>query len=180
MDIAGVLALFDQHAEGIKSFGVATSAIVAAATFVWKTRAEQRARERQIYNDLDEKYFVINQLILYHPRLDVSWYRDIPDVPRTGDELHQQDILFEMITRLFERAFLIFRDAGSDHHRRQWQGWHDFIEDYCRKRSYRDWWQRTDWPLRQFQAGDSSQFDVEFEAYMAQMLAQTQPVSPRP
>jgi hypothetical protein len=177
MEPLALMEFLNAYAEGIRSAGLALSAVVAALTFVWKSRLEQRARERQIYSDLDDKYFRIHELILAHPKLDVSWYRDEPNVPLTRDEQHQQDVMYELITRLFERAYLTFGYASWGHRRRQWRGWVDYIEDYCRKQSYRQWWQKENWPLRTYRPGESTQFDRSFEAFMSRALKATQPRS---
>ena len=168
--LASVLDFFGRHSDGIQTVGFVGSALVAVCTYWRKTRLERIETERQVYREVEEIYFQIHEMTLQYPDLDVSWYRDEPDRPLSASEALQQNVLFEMITRMFESAFLVYRHSSDDFRHRQWDGWNDFIDDYLKKRSYRTWWLREDWPLKTYKAGDYSQYDRDFEKFIAEKL----------
>lgn len=140
------------------------------AVFYWKTREEQQDRKRKLYDEIDAAYIDVHKLLLEHPDVDASWFVDQPDKPLSDDQLYRQYLVYEIIVRLFERIFLTFQHASSSQRAAQWNGWDCWIEDYCKKRSFQDWWLRDDAPLRAAAEGDTYQFDKGFESYIFEKM----------
>jgi hypothetical protein len=170
-------AFFRVNKDEIQTASAIVQAVVLAIgalgglyAYAKNARREQRHRDRQVFQEIDDIYFRINELIVRHPQLDVSWYSNGINAPLTADQKLQQDTMFELITRMFERAFLAYLDASANARRQEWQGWKDFIGDYSRKTSYRDWWNKEDWPLRRIEQGGYSQYNAGFEKFMNEMM----------
>lgn len=126
------------------------------------TRKEARDREYGTYNALDDKYLAFQQLCLEHPRLDIG---DVPlaaPPALTADEQTQELIAFTILGSVFERAYLMYQDQRPSVRIRQWLGWHEYIESYCRRRNFRDAWTVT-----------GRTFDVRFQQYMEGVIRGT-------
>ena len=175
MALADIFAGLENHAQAIQAVVVVISAAGALATFIWKTISEARDRERQLYNELYVTSRHVHKVILEHSHLDVSWFRDAPGKPLSEEDAHKQDMIFDMLTRLFEHAFLIFETASGAQRQRQWAGWDDYIGEYCRKRSYWRWWDRTEWPLKTYRPEGDHGYDKSFGRYLEGKFAAAAP-----
>ena len=138
--------------------------VPADITFVRKTLQEIKEKEEKIYLQIDEATFQINKLILAHPQLGVSWWQDQPTRPLSEEELVQQAILFDMLTALFERTFLVYQEASSKQRHAQWAGWEQFMLDYCRKQGYRNWWNLL------VENHEGPQYDKRFVRFMNEYI----------
>lgn len=122
----------------------------------WKTKNKEQAdREYGTYNALDEKYVEFQKLCLEHPQLDVF---DIPD--QTPSVLNEEQrklelVAFTLLFSIFERAYLMYYDQSNKIKKRQWSGWEEYIESYCKRDNFRNAWDIS-----------GNTFDSEFEAYM--------------
>jgi hypothetical protein len=138
-------------------------------TFISNIRRERREADMNAFAEADARYHDWNMAIMSYPHLDVSWYQNgVRRNDLTEEERHQQDLLFEILTRIIERAFLVYRMSSSSVRHSQWSGWDQFATDYCAKPNYRDWWFGG-----KTSVGDvSTQFDRDFERYMNGKFAQ--------
>lgn len=128
------------------------------------TAREATDREYGTYNALDDKYLEFQKLCLEFPRLDVS---DIPLVnpPELNEFERQQELIaFTMLMSVFERAFLMYKDQGVKIRREQWDGWHEYIEGYCRRANFRGAWEIS-----------GKTFDARYQAFMKDILRRTAP-----
>src|SRR5437588_900857 len=76
-------------------------------------RKEQREREEQVYNALDEKYIDFVELCLQHPYLDVF---DIPDnesAVLTTQQKKEELIVFTVLVSIMERAYIMYHDQNN-------------------------------------------------------------------
>lgn len=118
-------------------------------------RKEQIDREYGTYNALDEKYLEFQRICFEHPQLDVFDIRDgtssVLDQPQKKQEL----IAFTILFSIFERAYLMYHDQSTTVKERQWLGWEEYIESYCKRENFRNAW-----------CISGKTFDSEFQAYM--------------
>ena len=77
------------------------------------SRRENIARTEKIYESVDTAFVDFNKLIVNYPHLNVTWY-DVAPRTLSDDESTQRYIIFDLLTNMFERAFLIYADAASD------------------------------------------------------------------
>jgi hypothetical protein len=141
---------------------------IAVLVFYSKYRKEQEARAEEIYQTLDDLWVNFNSLLLRYPNLDAAYVTFEPRT-LTPEEKVQQYVIFDVLTTMFERAYLAYLRASKGQRTQQWRGWEAYIDHYCKKQSYRDWWflpVHSAGPTSQ--AIHDSQYDVRFEKYMMQ------------
>ena len=143
---------------------------VAIVLYARSLLAEKHAREWAIYQSVQEKYMNFLDTALSRPKVGVLWTE--PDVLKgelSADERIDQDLLFNILTSIFERAFLVYRRASSAQRRRQWAGWESFIEAYARRRNFREWWRSyAESPVI------TNQYDLGFERYLNEKIDRAQ------
>jgi hypothetical protein len=122
-------------------------------------------------DEVTKSYIDYQQLCLSYPNLATSCFgRPAPHL--TEAESIQRDLMFDIVTSIFERAFVAVREEGPpDVRNSQWPRWKTFIEGFTTRLDYREWWRenvfdfdRKDW------SNDQPQYDREFEKYMHSRL----------
>lgn len=122
-----------------------------------------------IYQEVDHAYVEYVRLCFDHPRLDCYTVASAsaPTPPLSPDEQAQQRILYDMLTDVFETAyvhFVKFRDrvAGEEGEKLiddQWETWDDYIEEFITRPAYLEVW---------FQV--SSGYDEGLQCYMRKLI----------
>jgi hypothetical protein len=134
------------------------------------TTKEQSDREYGTYNALDEKYLEFLEMCYANPRLDIFDISDRPPQKLNPLEEKQELIAFTMLFSVFERSFLMYHDQSNEVRTRQWTGWHEYIQQYCKRDNFRRAW-----------TASGSTFDSGFQEFMQQEISEcgaTQPVVP--
>jgi hypothetical protein len=79
----------------------------------------------------------------------------------TEEQIERKRIIFELLTSLFERAFiLVYEPNMNTQTRRLWSSWEDYIRYWCRRQDYRS-------ALESLLEGE----DPDFEAYIKKIAA---------
>lgn len=175
--LQSILQFCNSNAPAIKAIGSLGTLIVGIVAFLKYRSSQEKAAardEQAIFDSIDATYMDLNKIMLAHPALDASWFSDDQKRILSEEQRLQQSIIFDMTTRLFERAFLVFTRASSSHRARQWSGWEAYIEDYCKKESFHRWWNTRDWPLRSDADGELDQYDKRFLEFMAAKMSAAQ------
>lgn len=128
------------------------------------TTKEQSDREYGTYNALDEKYLEFLKMCYENPRLDIFDISDRPPEKLNTLEVKQELIAFTMLFSVFERAFLMYHDQSDEVRTRQWTGWHEYIQQYCKRDNFRRAW-----------ASSGSTFDSGFQEFMKQEITECEP-----
>jgi hypothetical protein len=126
------------------------------------TRKEAKDREYGTYNALDDKYLEFQRICLANPRLDIF---DIPltaTPENTPEEKAQELVAFTFLMSVFERAYLMYQEQRPGIRIRQWLGWHEYIESYCRRENFRQAWKVS-----------GKTFDGNFQAFMDHLIKST-------
>jgi len=121
---------------------------------------EQQDRDYGTYDALDEKFIDFQKFCLERSYLDIF---DIPDIkPRKLNKKEEKEelIAFTILFSIFERAYLMYYDEPSEIRKNQWQGWKEYIGDYCERDNFRRAWE----------AG-GSQFEERFQNFMKRQIA---------
>jgi hypothetical protein len=132
---------------------------IALYQIIRALRIEQREREQQVYNALDDKYIEFMSLCLQHSYLDIF---DIPDkepVVLTPKQKKEELIAFTMLISIFERAYLMYHDQNNRMIKIQWMGWDEYIREYCKRENF-----QYAWTLM------GGTFDRRFEQYMSESI----------
>lgn len=156
-------ALISVLADCVSILGVA-SFIGGGVAFALKYLADERAaRERAeygTYDALDDRYIEFQRLSLEHPELDIA---DIPleEPPALAqDHIHKRRILYQVLIATFERAFVMYKVRSKRVRTAQWQGWHNYIDQYCQRPGFVDAYFMGQAPSEDF----SGTWDASFEA----------------
>ena len=152
LSVAGPLALFE---------------------FLKARKADRRANEYKIYDELNDRFFEYQKIALEYYDLDIL---DVPnnDPSLAFDKKRKQEMVAHaMLFSLFERAFLMFHQQEDQFRLRQWSGWKHFLNDFIRREAV-----RTAWRISR------GTYDTDFQKFMDAKIAEIQSVesseSPQP
>ena len=143
---------------------------IALIEFLKARKADRRANEYKIYDELDNRFFEYQKLALEYYDLDIL---DVPnnDPSLAFDKKRKQEMVaYAILFSLFERAYLMFSHQAESFLQRQWSGWKRFLDDFIRRESVRTAWQLS-----------RETYDTDFQKFMDAKIAEIQSVpAPRP
>jgi hypothetical protein len=96
---------------------------------------------------------------LAHPDLDIF---DLPDkIPGslTAEQEKKELIAFTILFAIFERAYLMYHDQSTAIKQKQWTGWDEYIQEFCRRENFRRAWRES-----------GATYDKDFEQYIQQFI----------
>lgn len=165
--------------QGLAALVSIIAILPAAFLFIinqWRQNSLLR-NERHRY--VTDQYHAFLDRCVALPQLRLGPYESVADTRLTEAERYQRDTLFDLLTSIFESAYLAYANRTSSHRRRQWGGWDRYIDMYVHRSDYRDWWWRVIFSgdreyLNQDDAEiaelNPSQLDLQFELYMVYKL----------
>lgn len=162
--LAGVAAL-------VSIFAILPAALLFIINQLYQNSQLREEKHRHVI----ERYQAFLEMCLAHPELRLEYGDSVPNNKLSEKQLYQRDVLFDLLTSIFERAYLTYARRISSNRRAQWGGWDDYIEIYLDRPDYREWWLRVMFEgdpafLEQDEesalAINTSQYDVRFERYM--------------
>ena len=149
---------------------VSILAIVPAAIIFYLNQREQMLRRREaVYLEANNQFLDFLRLSLGYPELGVAQScNPVPSTSLTAQKLSQRDTLFEILTSIMERAFIVFQTEKRSFRTEQWEGWLAYIRDYCRREDYQEWWLRImgggSWTTALTEG--ATQYDRAFEVFL--------------
>jgi hypothetical protein len=72
----------------------------------------------------------------------------------------KQFVAFEILTSLFERAFLMYENQSTSFRNEQWKGWDSYIKIWMKDPEYKNSWEKM-----------GTTWEVKFEEYMKEVFA---------
>jgi hypothetical protein len=119
MELTGMLA----------NIATALGIPIAIIVYIEDRRRTRRERELETYRELSDRYFQYLQVCFQNPDLsttEIDWAKgeDPTRDPR-------QDLLVQMAVSLTEAAYFFYRGHRSSFRRLQWEGWQEYIVDWC-------------------------------------------------
>lgn len=126
-----------------------------AIIILYKEKKKERLdREHGTYDALDDKYIHFLELCLERPEVDLF---DVPININNPEDKNTRDgkILFLILISILERAYIMYSDQSSSIKRKQWSGWVEYIDDYCKRKNFRELWEEL-----------SDQFEAEFVSFI--------------
>ncbi|MBA4190378.1 MAG: hypothetical protein C0467_20515 [Planctomycetaceae bacterium] len=143
---------------------------LALIEFLKARKADRRANEYKIYDELNGHFFEYQKIALEYYDLDIL---DVPnnDPSLAFDKKRKQEMVAHaMLFSLFERAFLMFYQQEDQFRLRQWSGWKHFLNDFIRRGSVRSAWQIS-----------RETYDTDFQKFMDAKIAEVESaVAPLP
>jgi hypothetical protein len=132
-------------------------------------KKEQLDREYGTYNALDEKFLEYQNLCLAHPDLDIF---DVPDetpATLTAAQRKKELIAFTILFSVFERAYLMYHDQSTGLKQKQWTGWDEYIQGFCRRQNFKRAWIES-----------GATYDKDFEQYIRRFIQWSEAPGPEP
>ena len=138
--------------------------IVALPFAVWVFLAEQRKEreneEEEAYLHLADAYNDFLRIVLANADLQLRTNAALPDP--TPEQNERMLTIFDMLTSLFERAFLVaYKPDMSPSEQRRWNSWDDSMREWCRRDDFHN-------ALPLLLRGE----DPEFTAYIKRVAAE--------
>ncbi len=109
----------------------------AIAVFIYEQRRERDNEDEEAYQVLSDAYRDFLKLVLANPDLRLRSTTRALDL--NDEQRERQLVIFEMLTSLFERAFLLaYEDDMTPRQQRRWHSWDDYMRDWCQREDFRD------------------------------------------
>lgn len=137
--------------------------------FVREQEKERQNDDEEVYLKLADDYEEFLKLALQHADLRLITTPEVT-VTLTPEQLERRTVLFEILTALFERAYILaYAEDMNRQAARLWQTWEDYMRAWCRRTDFRQ-------QLPALLEGE----DPDFQAYIRRLAdeeAQPHPVA---
>ena len=108
---------------------------LAIVVFFFEQRKERENEDEEVYQLLSDNYQDFLKVALANPDLKLFSAEATPAL--TEEQNERLIIIFEMLTSLFERAYLLLYDENmSPNQARRWHSWEDYIVEWCRRSDF--------------------------------------------
>jgi hypothetical protein len=132
---------------------------LAIGVFLFEQRKERENEEEEVYQLLSDNYQDFLKVALTNPDLKLFSAEATPSL--SDEQKERLLIIFEMLTSLFERAYLLlYEEDMSPKQARRWHSWEDYMLEWCRRSDFRS-------RLPQLLSGE----DPSFVRYLEQLAA---------
>jgi len=109
----------------------------AIVVFMMEQRRERQNEEEELFQRLSDDYAEFLKLTLEHADLQLT-HEETDEARLTPEQLERKEVLFEILTALFERAFiLVYEDEMTRQSQRLWASWEDYMRAWCRRHDFR-------------------------------------------
>jgi len=150
----------------LESFELASYAVTVVAlpfavwVFLMEQRKERENEEEEAYQHLSDAYNDFLKVVLANADLQL---RSAPALAGpTAEQNERMRVIFDMLTSLFERAYLVaWKPEMTDAERRRWNSWDDYMREWCRRDDFHN-------ALPLLLRGE----DVGFQAYIQRVAAE--------
>ncbi len=110
---------------------------VAIAFFAWEQRKERDNEDEEGYQLLSDAYNDFLKIVLANPDLQLRSANSLAHP--TPEQRERMLVIFDMLTSLFERAYLVaYKPRMNDTERRRWNSWDDYMREWCRREDFRN------------------------------------------
>jgi len=109
----------------------------AIVVFMMEQRRERQNEEEELFQRLSDDYADFLKLTLEHADLQLT-HEETDEARLTPEQLERKEVLFEILTALFERAFiLVYEEEMTRQSQRLWASWEDYMRAWCRRHDFR-------------------------------------------
>ena len=103
--------------------------------FAWEQRKERDNEEEAQYQQLSDAYIDFLGVVLSNPDLHLRTNEPLENP--TAEQRERMLVIFDMLTTLFERAYLVaYKPVMSETERRRWNSWDDYMREWCRREDF--------------------------------------------
>ena len=104
----------------------------AVWVFLLEQRKERENEEEEAYQHLSDAYNDFLKIVLANSDLQLRSASALPNP--SAEQNDRMLVIFDMLTSLFERAYLVaYKAAMSPAEQRRWNSWDDFMREWCRR-----------------------------------------------
>jgi len=129
--------------------------------FVREQHKERQTDDEEVYLKLADDYEEFLKLALQHADLRLMTF-PTQEVQLTPEQQERRTVLFEILTALFERAYILAYEPEMNREAtRRWQTWEDYMRAWCRRPDFRQ-------QLPALLEGE----DPEFRAYIRRLVSE--------
>lgn len=109
---------------------------LAIFSFLWEQRKERENEEEEVYQLLSDAYTDFLKLVMENP--DLKLRSQFETVDLTEEQHERMYVLFEILTSLFERAYLLaYEEKMSGKQLRRWLSWDDYMREWVERDDFR-------------------------------------------
>jgi hypothetical protein len=109
---------------------------LAILVFIYEQKKERDNEEEEVYQLLSDNYQDFLKMALGHPDLRLFTPEQTPEL--NDEQRERMLIIFNMLTSLFERAYLLLYERKMDsRQQRRWFSWEDYMRHWCRRADFR-------------------------------------------
>ena len=109
---------------------------LAILVFLYEQKKERDSDEEEVYQLLSDNYQDFLKVALDNPDLRLFSAEQTPELSK--DQRERKLIIFNMLTSLFERAYLLLYEPDmSSKQLRRWSSWEDYMREWCRREDFR-------------------------------------------
>ena len=107
---------------------------IAILVFLRERKQDRAQREMDTYKALSNTYSEHLRLCLDNPGLSATEC----DAADTAER--KQDLLMFSVVNMLEAAYFLYRDHNSMFRLSQWNGWNEYMKEWCRHPEFRRRW----------------------------------------
>ena len=110
---------------------------LAILVFLYEQKKERDNEEEEVYQLLSDNYQDFLMVALGNP--DLRLFSAEQTANLSAEQRERMLIIFNMLTSLFERAFLLlYEPKMSSKQLRRWSSWEDYMREWCRRKDFHD------------------------------------------
>ncbi|BCX46233.1 conserved hypothetical protein [Haloferula helveola] len=168
---------FSELMQGLAALASIVAIIPSVIIFLRRQKEQLENQREQLqlaritnHRYVIERYREFLRICLQYP--EISLETGEPKACLDSQARMRRDIAFDILTSIFESAFLTYVIDNSRSDAGQWEGWDRYIEDYCRRPDYVEWVRRYLFQDRRenFFAPGGTQYDPRFEERLYERL----------
>lgn len=153
--------------EGLSYVVSVTFIVPSAVIFILNQEAERRSRKETSHKYVIERHHQFLMLCLSHPEFGLETGR--PQLMTDEKLLVQRDIIFDVLTSLFETAYITYSDSRYSFRKEQWAGWSAYIDRYACRPDYQEYWHRVMF-CGELEGDHSTEYDARFDGYIVPIM----------
>lgn len=109
---------------------------LAIVAFMVENRHERQNEDEELNQQLSDQYTDFLKLVLENGDLQIL--RKQSQAALTDEQEERKFALFGILIALLERAYImVYEEKMSNHRRRLWSSWEDYMREWCRRADFR-------------------------------------------
>lgn len=124
----------------IATIAAGFSVPLALAAFVLDQKKQKAERELQAYLHSSREYRDYLRLCIENNDLHTYDYMADRSKEFTPDKRRRRMAVLDVLVSTMETAYFLYQDESTELKRKQWEGWEQYIADWCSRPDFRQAW----------------------------------------